>query len=504
MYRHKHVLDHLGHNLWSANCCRKLRFAKLALPLAFCLMFAGSIKLPAFADAAEDAVAKLEIKFFSHDYPKDPIAARLDRLEKMVFGESKTGDTDKRLSSLLAVVPGSKESTETTSEETAQKPQASDRTPLNPAKETADYAPPSSSKYPAVTAIEQRMFGKDFAAEPINQRLERLETKVYGKVSASDDLSYRVDRLKDRTGIDIVKQATQGSDWADEDADQNAEAGQVTPMASNDDQPAFNNSRRNLQRTFGTPQGAGGGWPYPQSQGRIPQGSPAPGPSYAGAPPLAPDYQNHQQLGLNQQVASLEKEIYGKTYAHEALPARLSRLEQTVFPEQPPAQDMPLPQRVKKLLAVIPLSQPNPSIAQSRSEMQQNDPDPNDMPNPYQQQAPSNYQSRQPRSGSGGLSKIIGSIGNFITGGPMGGSPAQGGMVQDPQTGLLYNQATGTLVDPITGAVVGQRATPYYGGGGSYQGFNNGFAPMGGGTGFGIGGGGMRFGMGGPGGGMWP
>jgi hypothetical protein len=112
----------------------------------------------------------------------------------------------------------------------------------------------------------------------------------------------------------------------------------------------------------------------------------------------------------------------------------------------------------------------------------------------------------QPRPGSG-LSKIINSMSNFLTGGFIsGGYPMGGGnLTQDPTTGLLYDRFSGNLIDPATGVVVGQRAMPSYGASGMGMGmgmgfggssFNNGLAPFGampygfrsGGTGYGFGG----------------
>src|SRR5262245_59086686 len=51
-------------------------------------------------------LAKLEVKFFQHDFAKeDDVNARLERLEKMLFGEVRTGDAGERLKNLLAAVP---------------------------------------------------------------------------------------------------------------------------------------------------------------------------------------------------------------------------------------------------------------------------------------------------------------------------------------------------------------------------------------------------------------
>src|SRR5438067_10870981 len=57
------------------------------------------------ADSSDERLSTLEVKFFQHDYAKDSMESRLDRLEKMVFGEAKTGNPQQRLSNLLGAVP---------------------------------------------------------------------------------------------------------------------------------------------------------------------------------------------------------------------------------------------------------------------------------------------------------------------------------------------------------------------------------------------------------------
>src|SRR4030095_919233 len=99
-----------------------------------------------------------------------------------------------------------------------------------------NYVPPGGSKHPAVSAIESRVLGKDFAAEPIAKRLDRLETKLFGRASGSDDLMERVDRIKQRAGVDLARQAPTGSDWAEEDDDSNYMS---EPTASGEDGKSF-------------------------------------------------------------------------------------------------------------------------------------------------------------------------------------------------------------------------------------------------------------------------
>lgn len=485
------------------------------------------------ADAAIDpTVARMETKLFRHEYPKDELDARLERLEKMVFGEGKSGSSPERIKNLMSAVPNLDNESggedraanpDSRSLGTADAPEqpnaAGERTAKN--KVSDGERPPDGSRYPAVTAIESKLFGKDFGSEAVNKRLERLETKVFGHPSGIDDLSERVDRLKQRTGIDIAKQAPPGTDWADDDEIGAPAVGSPVAGGGGEDGRSF--SGRDLRKDLGIPdQGISDRWTGTGSYGMAGTASPRKAPAVArsngarapvdddGMPPqMVPGSAiaaAGQPIGLNQQVGALEQEIFGKSYIRDALPARLSRLETTVFPQQKPAVDKSLPERVSRLLTVVPLSRGGPpqrSIAQNGGRARQVDPDFADF-----EDATGMPQGQQPRSGSG-LSKIINSIGSFLTGGYTGGYPiAPNGIVTDPQTGLWLDPRTGSLIDPITGAVVGQRAVQP-GIGSSMNGFgsfSNGFAPYGVapyGTGYGTG---MHFGFGGIGrsGGMWP
>ena len=461
----------------------------------------------AFANTDTDPnIVKLEKRFFEHDYPKDTTEARIERLEKMVFGEAKTGPIQERLSSLMSVVPAtdsvSPAAKSTQSEERQPSRYDTARTssdvPTADVKDFDDAPAAPVGNYPAISAIETKVFGREFNDETARKRLDRLETKVFGKTSGMDDMTERMDRLKMKTGIDVAKQAPTGSDWADDDdfSFDNTPKRTSPPLTYTNDGDATSFSGRNLrqdmQRSFGMPST----------------------PTMGVAPQSAPDYRNRNDYayqspnavpaqeatgGLNSQVSHLEQLIFGKSYAKDSLPARVNRLELTLYPQQPLAVTTPLPERVKRMLGTVPGAVPNSSPNRGYSAQPQIAEDFDDMSNSmgggdYPRPAPQ-YQKR-----SSGLSKIINSIGSMMGSGYGGGYTTQSGsLVTDPQTGLLYDQSTGVLIDPLTGAVVGQR----YPNNPSPSGFNNGFSPYGAGPYGGGMGTGMRFGFGGIG-GMWP
>ena len=571
--------------LLQANWRRSLLTFCLSSLVAVGAVGIAGVNLPCLADA--DDMTKLEIRFFQHNYPKDSQEARLDRLEKMVFGETKTGSEGERLQRLIGAVPagestpaagtasgsqsdslvdeprarssspsGSRSSSSSSSPgyqdddvaktPTSQPSSGSSRRSSPPPQATADSDDDDNvktdEKYPAVTAIEQKTLGKDYAGEPVNKRLARLETKVFGKPSSNSmDLSDRVDALKSKTGIDVARVAPKGADWADDDDDiaTNPRApvrrsDSYAGASSNPREDAMSFSGRNLlddmNKAFGTT--GGSNLAYMGTPPTSRRGGGGGGSSIS---------ENPGGMGLNQQVAALETEIFQKTWPHDPLPVRLNRLEATVFPSDKSLTEKSLPDRVANLVAKVPISTPGSTRKTARAYQ---DDDVNDLLTGSSGMngmsggmsgmsstgmSSLNNTNTQPKK-SGGLGKIVSSLGSMLGGGNnyTGGYPMSGGaLAVDPTTGMLYDPSTGNLINPNTGQVVGRRAPTYNAYGGGYNsgyggmpsygspygysggGFNNGFSPIGGSPIGGLSpiGGGMRSGFGGGmrmGGGMWP
>ena len=91
----------------------------------------------------DSELSSLEFKIFQHECPNDTIEKRLNRLEKYVFGSSRSGSIDERITSLLLAIPNLSSRSEHQS--------VSQRPPL--ANEQPDY-------YPTVTALEDHINGK--------------------------------------------------------------------------------------------------------------------------------------------------------------------------------------------------------------------------------------------------------------------------------------------------------------------------------------------------------
>jgi hypothetical protein len=564
--------------------------------IALCLSLSVSVGV-ALASSGDD-LEKLEQKFFQHTYLKDTDSARIDRIEKFVYGEPKTGSIESRLSALMQTVPAGETAidqdgasaqageTASSSHTTPSEPVASSRQSKSrdsvsaappqqtkPKKVAArppvdsneptrvgtlsrtksasrpandDAAPPhenvSGTKYPAVTAIEQKILHTSHENERVEDRLARLETSVFGKASPSADLIDRVDRLKSKTGIDIAARPPGGSDWSDEDDDMllpptqaaapPTSRGSRGPIDGVDGEDGMSFSGRNLrkdmQNAFGGMSTGGGGGSYGMSSGSMggswgttsgssgrygfgggtsPRTAGGGGPRSAGSNPgpiRTPQTSSVAGMGLSQQVAAMEQEILGKAYTKEPLAPRLSRLEAQIFPGDKSLESKPLPERVNKLLSQVPISNTStvpaaapPRVAQrgKNKDLLNDDDDLDEMDLP----------GIAPQRG---LGKVMNQLGqmfnqtNFVGGFPVAG----GNLITDPSTGMLLDRTTGNLIDPSTGQVIGRRvapspyvtppiyaAPPIYGTPGvAVPPFSNGFAPYGAGTG-------IRYGVGAPG-----
>ncbi|MBX9721542.1 MAG: hypothetical protein K2X81_09125, partial [Candidatus Obscuribacterales bacterium] len=375
------------------------RFLAASLVIAFF----GGVQCVYAADSMDGSLTKLEDKFFQHNYPKDAVGDRLERLEKLMYGESKTGSDDERLKTLMNLVPNLDEKVDdgASAAPKAQTPAPAPRRqvmkPEVPQVDTSSAEPsPNDSSYPAVTAMEKKLLGRDYIGESVGKRLDRLEIKAYGKTAASEDLQDRVDRLKSSTGIDVAKVKPANSEWADEDEDPSGGVQPFTGIGSGDDPNSQRNMRKQASNSFNRPSpsydpyagtgtfGAGG------SSHSVSSGSSGSFGTGAGTyrpdpmPATAPDYSQGGSsapipaptMGVRQQISLLEREVFKKTYDNETLLSRLSRLEQTVFPQDKAASDKSLPERMNHLLAAVPISQATePPVAPAPKRKRGGDPD---------------------------------------------------------------------------------------------------------------------------------
>ncbi|MBL0184356.1 MAG: hypothetical protein IPP97_01330 [Candidatus Obscuribacter sp.] len=170
------------------------------------LSFCSHHALPAHGQSAADnnTLDKLEQHFFEHNYPKDSTEDRLGRLEKMVFGEAKTGPVQSRITDLQSVVAANQDAIPAGDTVAASSPSTTSNTSTSSQaqKQTQAPAPVStvaaadSADYPRVDMLEEVILGQEFKQLSIQKRITQLEVKVFGRAGTSDDLSARTDALE--------------------------------------------------------------------------------------------------------------------------------------------------------------------------------------------------------------------------------------------------------------------------------------------------------------------
>jgi hypothetical protein len=176
------------------------------------------------------------------------------------------------------------------------------------------------------------VLGKTYAGEPVAQRLTRLEEKQFGAETTIQDLSERTDRLEEAAGLkeqDFVPLPGQRSR-------QNYGGGNdddigMQPFSGRNSSPSMNNY-------FGS---------SPSYSAANPSYSSA-HPSYSGA---SPSYGSASSTSLDQRVASMEQQVFGKSLPKGSLTHRVERLEKVVVPDaqKDASTNMSLPARVDRL-----------------------------------------------------------------------------------------------------------------------------------------------------------
>lgn len=132
----------------------------------------------------------LEAQFFNHNFLNEPVANRLDRVERVIFGRTYSENEDKRLGRLAAFASNPKQSVkEQTNSSQAPTGFAADPAAIN----TKDD---SATDYPVITMLESSAFQREFKGENVYLRLNRLESKVFGTTFPQDSLYNRVEKLK--------------------------------------------------------------------------------------------------------------------------------------------------------------------------------------------------------------------------------------------------------------------------------------------------------------------
>lgn len=127
-------------------------------------------------------ISRIEKSVLGVDYSSQADDARLDRLEKEVYGTVNTGQVSARIEKLKKDLH-----TDLIGKE------------ISPTEDTFADQPlkaDNSVDYPIVNQMEFKAFGKEYKNLEITQRVKNLEQNVFKKSYADDNLNSRVERLK--------------------------------------------------------------------------------------------------------------------------------------------------------------------------------------------------------------------------------------------------------------------------------------------------------------------
>ena len=160
---------------------------------------------PAASEPSDKDIVLLENRYFAHAYSHDPVEKRLERLECLIFGSTRSGSIGDRFAKLNKAV-ATRSQTPLPVEKAAVAPGVTMGVPSGTTQATPGktVAPPtSSSQYPILNTLEWRALKKTFPSESLDQRLDRLESKMFGQPAQTMAYIDRVDRLKKTLGFGI-------------------------------------------------------------------------------------------------------------------------------------------------------------------------------------------------------------------------------------------------------------------------------------------------------------
>lgn len=154
-------------------------------------------------------ITAMETAILGKSYTGDALPARLARMEAKAFGKSADkADLSDRTDSLQTYVettlhkpmvvpgPGYQGPEEQGSEDDAPPASAgaSGRVEIT---DSATAPHPTAGSYPRVTALEQAILEQPYEADPLPDRLSRMEVKAFGKATPDLALGDRTDALED-------------------------------------------------------------------------------------------------------------------------------------------------------------------------------------------------------------------------------------------------------------------------------------------------------------------
>ncbi len=152
------------------------------------LLLLFSINTESIAEMSiHEKITAIENTIFGYDYKDESDEKRVERIEKNLYGQKKTGDIINRVDSIQ---------NDTGLTIKKEKPLYSSNSSFQ-SKENLklpELKEDSTVEYPIVDKMEEEILNTTYKNENIYSRLNRLEEKVFNKTS-SEDLNSRVDKL---------------------------------------------------------------------------------------------------------------------------------------------------------------------------------------------------------------------------------------------------------------------------------------------------------------------
>lgn len=346
----------------------------LWLMVFFC-MSEASIAGAATPDAQVKSVQTLEDAVFAIRYDQEPAQARVERLEKMVFGQVQTGSLDQRIGKLekalssnalspLKETPPAAAQPAPQTQNAMQQP-ANQAAPVNQSQQQA-YQPRDATDYPTVTQMEKKVFGKSFTSEDISQRLTRLEKQVF-KTPQNGSLADRMDNLRlvilGDTGPSVAETAADPyNGYRPQAPGSYPQPPNYQPYPPQQQAPyyapppqAASGSPGYVQVPPGYQQMPGNGYPPQQLPTGYQNTAPYPPQGYPqqqayGDPYAQPYGQQAVSPDMLEAMNEIEKETLGQTFPAEPFESRLDRVESKIFGQTAP--ELSADERMQRVIAV--------------------------------------------------------------------------------------------------------------------------------------------------------
>ena len=152
------------------------------------LLFMTNIEMYAQV-SIQDKITAIENTLFGYDYKGESEEKRVERIEKNIYGQSKTGDLNKRVENIKNDSGLTIRNQNSTNNTTYSK----QNTNMNN-NVLSDLKEDSTVEYLIVDKMEEEIFKTTYKNENIYSRLNRLEKSIFNKTS-TEDLNSRVDKL---------------------------------------------------------------------------------------------------------------------------------------------------------------------------------------------------------------------------------------------------------------------------------------------------------------------